>query len=256
MSRGVANALFLLLFFAFAFLHLYRLGVVTYTWDEGSDLGIVSCLQRTHDPFVCLDDISQTRLPFYIHAIAHTPRSQYLISAAFSLFNFVVIYAFARRELGRLTATLTAALFATSPALLASGRMLLTHSNVIFTTFTLLSFLTLKEYANGGGPSPRDAGRGWRAAPGEGRHSGSLRHAPRPRAATLPPGPYPVGNVLGLGSSRAPWYFPFLILAVKVGPWLLFLPCVPWRKRFAVAFFAGFFIDLLLKGFVFHYEAP
>src|ERR1041385_7347736 len=187
MSRGVANALFLLLFFAFAFLHLYRLGVVTYTWDEGSDLGIVSCLQRTHDPFVCLDDISQTRLPFYIHAIAHTPRSQYLISAAFSLFNFVVIYAFARRELGRLTATLTAALFATSPALLASGRMLLTHSNVIFTTFTLLSFLTLKEYANGGGPSPRDAGRGWRAAPGEGRHSGSLRPPPRARGGPLSP---------------------------------------------------------------------
>src|ERR1043165_2920868 len=89
MSRGVANALFLLLFFGFAFLHLYRLGTVTYTWDEGSDLGVVSCLQRTHDPFACLDDISQTRLPFYIHAIAHTPRSQYLISAAFSLFNFV-----------------------------------------------------------------------------------------------------------------------------------------------------------------------
>ena len=50
--------------FAFAFLHLYRLGAVTYTWDEGSDLGIVSCLQQTHDPFACLDDISQTRLPF------------------------------------------------------------------------------------------------------------------------------------------------------------------------------------------------
>ena len=341
MSRGVANALFLLLFFAFAFLHLYRLGVVTYTWDEGSDLGVVSCLQRTHDPFACLDDISQTRLPFYIHAIAHTPRSQYLISAAFSLFNFVVIYAFARREFGRLAATLTAALFATSPALLASGRMLLTHSNVIFTTFTLLSFLTLKEYANGGGPSPRDAGRGWRAAPGEGRNSGSLRPssgacgatfsphagrrtrvlwlvacaiasgaavashalglfnlipltifyviAVRPRrwrdlgvyalvasatffAATivyvkpaifgalvqacLHPGAYPFWNVLGLGSPRAPWYFAFLILAVKVGPWLLFLPCMPWHKRFAAAFFAGFFIDLLLKGFVFHYEAP
>src|ERR1043165_1869143 len=371
MSRGVANALFLLLFSAFAFLHLYRLGVVTYTWDEGSDLGIVSCLQRTHDPFVCLDDISQTRLPFYIHAIAHTPRSQYLISAAFSLFNFAVIYAFARREFGRLAATLTAALFATSPALLASGRMLLTHSNVIFTTFTLLSFLTLKEYANGGGPSPRDAGRGWRAAPGEGRNSGSLRppsRAPRgpplppPRArsggargagggaqfgkpsplirrlrrhllpargakdegslarrlcdrerrgcrvararplqsdsahdllrhrrwrdlgvyalaasatffattvvyvqpaifgalvqACLHPGAYPFWNVLGLGSPRAPWYFAFLILAVKVGPWLLFLPCMPWHKRFAAAFFAGFFIDLLLKGFVFHYEAP
>src|ERR1041385_6100551 len=115
MSRGVANALFLLLFFAFAFLHLYRLGVVTYTWDEGSDLGIVSCLQRTHDPFACLDDISQTRLPFYIHAGAHTPRGEYAISFVFSMFNFALLYAFARREFGRLAATLTAALYATSP---------------------------------------------------------------------------------------------------------------------------------------------
>src|ERR1043165_9950749 len=193
MSRGVANALFLLLFFGFAFLHLYRLGTVTYTWDEGSDLGVVSCLQRTHDPFACLDDISQTRLPFYIHAIAHTPRSQYLISAAFSLFNFVVIYAFARRELGRLAATLTAALFATSPALLASGRMLLTHSNVIFTTFTLLSFLTLKEYANGGGPSPRAAWRRVRRAIRE-------AFAPHP-APAAPPSPRTRGEGRGFSGS-------------------------------------------------------
>src|ERR1043165_1846986 len=298
MSRGVANALFLLLFFGFAFLHLYRLGTVTYTWDEGSDLGVVSCLQRTHDPFACLDDISQTRLPFYIHAIAHTPRSQYLISAAFSLFNFVVIYAFARRELGRLAATLTAALFATSPALLASGRMLLTHSNVIFTTFTLLSFLTLKEYAwrkrvvwlvacaiaSGAAVASHALGlfnlipltifyvaavrpRRWRdlgvyALVASATFFAATIVYVKPAIfgalvqACLHPGAYPFWNVLGLGSPRAPWYFAFLILAVKVGPWLLFLPCMPSHKRFAAGFFAGFFIDLLLKGFVFHYEAP
>src|SRR5436305_1401469 len=341
-SRQWTNALFLVLFFAFAFLHLYRLGAVTYTWDEGSDLGIVSCLQQTHDPFACLDDISQTRLPFYIHALAHSPRAQYVISFVFSLFNFVLAYAFARREFGRLAATLTAALFATSPALLASGRMLLTHSNVIFTTFTLLSFLCLRQYERTMIPRPARGERVAPQAPGEGRpgrilpsgapHPALLRSATfspragrriywlvacavasgaavashalglfnliplaifyamavRPRrlrdlalyalvasaaffAATivyvkpaifgalvqacLHPGAYPFWNVLGLGSPRAPWYFPFLILEVKVGPWLLFLAFVP-RKRWTFAFLLGFFIALLLKGFVFHYEAP
>ena len=298
MSRQWANALFLVLFFAFAFLHLYRLGAVTYTWDEGSDLGIVSCLQRTHDPFACLDDISQTRLPFYIHALAHTPRGQYAISFLFSMFNFALLYAFARREFGRLAATLTAALYATSPAVLASGRMLLTHSNVIFTTFTLLSFVTLSWYRIW------KINLTWLVACAVASGAAVASHplglfnliplaifyamAVRPRrlrdlavyalvasatffaativyvkpsifgalvAACLHPGAYPFWNVLGLGSPRAPWYFPFVILGVKVGPWLLFLPFVP-RKRLTIAFLAGFFVDLLLKGIVFHYEAP
>src|SRR5438094_6958548 len=114
MSRAVANGLFAVIVSAFAFLHLYRLGAVTFTWDEASDLGTVACLQQTHDPFACLNDISQTRLPFYIHALAHSERSHHLISFFFSLFNLVAIYAFARREFGRLAATLTGALYATS----------------------------------------------------------------------------------------------------------------------------------------------
>ena len=51
---------------AFAFLHLYRMASISPTWDEGTDIGIIHCLAATHDPFACLDDISQTRLPFYI----------------------------------------------------------------------------------------------------------------------------------------------------------------------------------------------
>jgi hypothetical protein len=299
MSRQVANALFAVLVAGFCFLHLYRMGAVSFTWDEGSDLGIVSCLQRTHDPFACLDDISQTRFPFYVHALAHSTRGQYAISFLFSLASFAVLYLFARREFGLLPATLAAALFATSPALLASGRMLLTHSNAIFTTFTLLSFVTPFEYAKSGR-------RGWLAACAIASGLAVASHAlglfnciglgivyfvcVRERrwrdlgeygavasaaffAATivyvkpsvfralvdacLHPGAYPFWNYFEMGTAKAPWFFPFLILVVKVGPFLVFCGARgPPHSRFLFAFGLGLLVDLVLKGFVFHYEAP
>jgi 4-amino-4-deoxy-L-arabinose transferase-like glycosyltransferase len=146
MSRSsLANIAFALIFAAFAFLHLYRIGSISPTWDEGTDLGIIHCLAATHDPFACLDDISQTRLPHYIHAavLAITPRieAQYLVSFVASALTLILLYAFARREFGVAVATMTAALYVTSPQLLASGRMLLTHANILFTLFTTVSFV-------------------------------------------------------------------------------------------------------------------
>ena len=151
MSRPrVANAAFALIFAAFAFLHLYRIASVSPTWDEGTDIGIIHCLAATHDPFACLDDISQTRLPFYVHAavLAITPRieAQYLVSVLASALTLLLLYQFARREFGVPVATMTAALYVLSPQLLASGRMLLTHSNMLFTLFTTVSFVTFYDF--------------------------------------------------------------------------------------------------------------
>jgi len=145
----VANAAFALIFAAFTFLHLHRMASISPTWDEGTDIGIIHCLATTHDPFACLEDISQTRLPFYIHAavLAITPRieAQYVISFLASALTLFLLYAFARRELGVAVATMTAALYVLSPQLLASGRMLLTHSNILFTLFTTASFIAFYE---------------------------------------------------------------------------------------------------------------
>ena len=176
MSRSrLANLAFLLIFGAFVFLHLHRMASISPTWDEGTDLGIIRCLTTTHDPFVCLDDISQTRLPFYLHAtvLAITPRieGQYLISFLASALTLLLLYAFARREFGIAVATMTAALYVTSPQLLASGRMLMTHANILFTLFTTASFIAFYYAVSAGSrgsavaqPSeatagPRDLGR-------------------------------------------------------------------------------------------------
>jgi hypothetical protein len=140
-----ANVVFAVIFAAFAFLHLHRMASISPTWDEGIDIAIIHCLAATHDPFACLDDISQTRLPFYIHAtvLAITPRveAQYVISFVASALTLLLLYAFARREFGVAVATMAAALYVLSPQLLASGRMLLTHANMLFTLFTTISFV-------------------------------------------------------------------------------------------------------------------
>jgi MFS family permease len=144
-----ANVSFALIFASFSFLHFYRMASISPTWDEGTDLGIIQCLVSTHDPFACLDDISQTRLPHYIHAavLAVTPRpeAQYVVSFVASALTLLLLYLFARREFGVAVATMTAALYVTSPQLLASGRMLLTHANILFTLFTTVSFLAFYE---------------------------------------------------------------------------------------------------------------
>src|SRR5690348_1569063 len=105
------------------------MGELSPTWDEGGDLATVDCLRNTGNPFACTADISQTRLPFYVHAIAfvafRTTQVHYWISFLFSAVTLLAVYAFARRSFGVLAATLFAALYTLSPAILASGRMVL-----------------------------------------------------------------------------------------------------------------------------------
>lgn len=142
----VAAALFVV---AAAFL-LRDAGTLSLTWDESLDIGVVRCVEQTRDPFACLDDISQTRLPVYLHAAvaAVTPseHAQYLLSAAFALTTLGLVYAFARRRFGVPTALLALALAGTAPSLLASGRMLLSHANVIFTTFSVLTIVAAEHH--------------------------------------------------------------------------------------------------------------
>jgi len=152
------NAAFVLIFAAFAFLHLHRIASISPTWDEGTDIAITQCLAKTHDPFACLDDISQTRLPYFIHAsvLMLTPRieAQYAVSFVASALTLLMLYAFARREFGLGVATLAAALYVTSPQILASGRMLMTHANILFTMFTTASFLAFYYFVRSRLPGP------------------------------------------------------------------------------------------------------
>ena len=305
--RAAPNVLFAVLLGAFAFLHLYRLSAVSITWDEGGDLIIVDCIQKTGNPFAepCLLDISQTRLPFLMHSMLepawlNRARPHYLLSFAFNLLTLLVVYAFARRVYGAAVATLAAALYVCSIQLLASGRMLLSHSNIIFAFFSTASFVAMLLFA-------RDGRRRWLVvcaiASGAAAASHPLalfnalplvaiylvarRFAWRDLAflpiaaltffatsviyiepknflalaeACLHPGEFPYWNYFDTGSARAPWWFPWLLLVVKTGPWWLLLAvfCAFRARmdRFLVAFVAGFAIDLLLKGFVFRYETP
>ena len=303
MSTRVANVVFALIVAAFAVLHLHRSGELSITWDEGGDLNIVQCIQRSGNPFGCLDDISQTRLPFLIHAVAgpaweNRHRPHYLVSCAFSLLTLVVLYAFARRVYGPATATLTAALYVTSIPLLASGRMLLTHSNIILAFFSTVSFVAILLFGRAWGWLIVCAIATGAAAASHplGVFNGlailaiyiaSRRFAWRDllffpvAAATFfaasviyvkpanflalvdacrHPGGFPYWNYFGTGSPAAPWWFPLLLLAVKIGPWWLILGAFcAFRARIdrlLVAFLAGFAVNLLLKGTVFHYETP
>src|SRR5688572_29757688 len=92
-NTPVRRLTLIVLLAGFVFLHVYRMGELSFTWDEGGDLSTVDCLQRTGNPFACLEDISQTRLPFYIHAIfgAHL-----WVSFAFSAITLLCVYVYAR----------------------------------------------------------------------------------------------------------------------------------------------------------------
>jgi hypothetical protein len=160
--RGVvmrlANVAFVVIFAGFAFLHLYRIASISPTWDEGTDIAITQCLAKTHDPFACLDDISQTRLPYFVHAsvlmLTSSNNAQYVVSFTASALTLLMLYAFARGEFGVAVATMTAALYATSPQLLASGRMLMTHANILFTMFTTASFIAFYYFVRSRLPGP------------------------------------------------------------------------------------------------------
>jgi hypothetical protein len=64
-------------------------------------------------------------------------------------------------------------------------------------------------------------------------------------------GKYPFWNYLGLGTTSAPWFFPFLLLLIKVGPWVVFA-----FHRQARWFLVALLVNFGLKGMVFGYETP
>jgi MFS family permease len=245
---------------------------ISPTWDEGTDTGIVQCLSMTHNPFACLTDISQTRLPFYVHAIvaAITPRieAQYVVSFIASALTQLLLYAFARKEFGVSVATMTTALYVTSPQLLASGRMLMTHANILFTLFTTTSFIAFYEFA-------KDRRLRWLIVSAIafglatscsilGVFNGifiAVFYAMTRRVSWrdlmflpiavatffatsiiyLKPAlllaliracelknPFPFWNYLGLGSPHAPWYFSLVVFVIKIGPWWLALAAICW----------------------------
>ena len=274
----------LLLALLFVFLHLFRPGAAGLTWDEGTDVAIVQCIQKTQDPFACTNDITQTRLPFYLHVLfGHG----YAISFGFSALTLAVTYLYLRRERGELAATLFAALYITSPAMLASGRMLLTHSHIICTAFSTLSFLALFEYNRTGKRKFFYAVAilsGLAAASSVmGVFNGVVLFAFYTRRSWRDLIFFPVAlvtffattiiylepdllrsflhtvtggevyshwNYLGLGVKSAPWFFPFVLLLIKVGPW--FLPAVFASHRFGGAML----VVLFLKGAAIGYETP
>ena len=267
MPPRVAAAILTVILAAFLYLHLHRLGELSITWDEGGDITTVDCIQK-NTPFVCLDDISQTRLPFLIHSLAgpaweYRHQSHYKLSLIFSLLTLASLTAFAWRVYGPAVATLTAALYVSSIQILASGRMLLTHSSIIFCFFSTLSFISALVFARGGK-------RGWlilsAVACGAsiassvlggfnvlaiaGIYIASRRFAWRdlvffPIAAAtffatsviyIKPANlaalvracialegFGFWNFFDTGSRYAPWWFPLLIFVVKIGPWWLVL---------------------------------
>lgn len=138
----------LVLFCLYFLLLTAKMGAISPTYDESVDLTIIDCLARAANSFECGSNMSQMRLPYYIHILVLNllkPSEplviHYWISALFMLFSLVLTYSLALRIFDISTARLAAAFFCLSAPLLCSGRMLLSHSNSIFVFFTLLTFL-------------------------------------------------------------------------------------------------------------------
>ena len=305
MSRTLANVALGAILLAFAFVHRHRMSEVSITWDEGGDLGIVQCIQEKGTPFDCLLDISQTRFPYLLHSMVGPPwkrghRPHYVLSAVFNLLTLLLVYSYARRVHGTAVATVLAALYATCIPLLASGRMLMSHSNIILTFFTTASFVAIVLFARGGGrrwivvcavasglAAASSVLAGFNGLAILAIYAAARRFAWRDlwffpiAAATFfassviyvdpdnlralveasrQPMLFGFWNVFGTGSPYAPWWFPWLMLVVKVGPWWLLLAAIcAFRARldrYLLAFLGGFAVNLALKGLVFRYETP
>jgi hypothetical protein len=304
MRPRVAAAVLTATLAAFVFLHVHRMGGTGWTWDEAGDLSIVGCIQKSGNAFDCLGDISQTRLPFLIHAAGPDAEQDYLdhyyISLAFSLMTLIVVVAFAFHAYGPGAAALTALLCATSIPILTAGRMLLSHGSIIFCFFSTLSFVGALLFARGGkrqwlvvsaiafGASVASSAMGvLNILALLAIYIAARRYAWRDlllgpvavavffamsviyidpdnfRAlikACLDPQAFGFWNYFETGASWAPWWFPPLILAVKIGPWWLILAAVcAYRARvdrLLVAFLVAFAANLFLKGAVFGYETP
>lgn len=142
---------------SFLFLHIYKMADISYTYDEKVDAFIIDCYAHSGDFWSCNQDISQPRLPYFIHLFFNSilwqfagKYSNYIVSMIFGLFNLLLMYAFIKKEFADKIAKITALLMLTSIPLLASSRMILTHSNVIFSTFTILTIICFYYFIKNG----------------------------------------------------------------------------------------------------------
>ncbi len=149
-KKRVELLLLFILSLSYIIFHFYQIGEISNTLDETTDLNSVNCYVRAQNGFSCREDISQTRFPYYIHAsvqsLTHNVfgrKLHFIISLLFGLFILLYMYFFAKKEFGAKVAFYTAMLMALSIPLLASSRMVLTHSEIIFTTFSVLTVTTL-----------------------------------------------------------------------------------------------------------------
>lgn len=139
----------ILILIVYTSVHIYKMGSVSYTGDEKLDVEIVRIYVQSKNPFGCFYDITQTRFPYYFHAIfclvlapLTGKYSHHIISLIFGLVNLLLIYSFTKKNFNNFIANTTLLLTATSIPVLTSSRMVLSHSNVIFTTFTILTVIT------------------------------------------------------------------------------------------------------------------
>lgn len=323
-SRKKEYSVYGLLFFAmlssFIFLHVYKMGAVSPTKDELIDLGILGCLNERLNPFKCYDDISQTRFVYYVYGVGIALinplfglLSPYVISTVFNTLLLLEVFFFARKEYGIHVALMTALLMTLSPQIIASGRMLLTHSNVVATFLNVSTVILFYYYLKYGKPKYMIL-----SAVSFGLAVGSTMVAatsiiyiltmyvlnnPKIKSArqrellflpisvvtffastiiyldknklkrlinsTLNYGftkEYVHWNYLGLGSHKAPPFFSFLLLVIKLTPWwTLFIPLsflIALREKkdlkhdFIKSTLAYILFICILRSFIATYDAP
>ena len=129
---------------------LVKAGSVSLTYDERVDLAIVRCYASHYSMAGCEFHFNQPRLPYYIHALiqlafgnSDSILPHVALSFAFAAATIVLLFTFARRRFGFAVAGLTSLGLALSPAFVASARLIVTHSEAIFTTFMTLMIVFL-----------------------------------------------------------------------------------------------------------------
>ncbi|MFA7379360.1 MAG: glycosyltransferase family 39 protein [Bacteroidia bacterium] len=141
------HRLFLLSTVLLGIILLWNYGSTGTTYDETADLRITRELKEGGSPFANIEIPSQTRLVYYLHAIAESISKKalvhYLISALSILLLMPLWYFFLYKHHSKRAANVILVLMLSSVPLITAGRHLLTHSNATFTLFFSLTFIQL-----------------------------------------------------------------------------------------------------------------
>lgn len=139
------HSLFIATTLLMSVLLLLDYGSIGTTYDETADLRIAGELRAGKSPFANIEIPSQTRLIYYLHAVATSvfddALTHYTISALGVVLLLWVWYFFLYRYAGKQAAHILLFLALTSIPLLTAGRHLLTHSNAVFALFFSLTFI-------------------------------------------------------------------------------------------------------------------